>query len=209
MNLRVDLILEHEKRSASLLNIKSVMRISVIVVPVIIVAVIIFGVISVMHSKLQLQNKSKSWEIVEQKQIEAQDLRNEVAINNLIRNDLLGWKASHMDWHSQLLGLQRVAPRNMQFTKLRVNQTLQLVKNKYPSRYFVLNLSGKSKGADAEANINEFIASIKNNDIFTLPMEQVSIKDFGEDKDENANRQDRVFEIECIYKAKDFQEPKK
>ncbi len=209
MNLRVDLILDEEKRSASVLNAKSLIRMSIIIVPLAIVAMGVVGVINVMHSTLTLNNRNKSWEVAEIKEQEARDLRAEAGINNSIKNEMTGWRASQMDWHSQLLNIQRVAPRNMQFTRLHIGQTLKLVNNRHPARHLTLTLSGKSKGADSETQINEFIANLKSLKIFTDAMVDVVINDFSEDRDKDASRQDRVFEIECIYKAKEFLEQKK
>lgn len=209
MNIRVDLILDTEKRSASVLNAKSIIRLAIIILPLLVIVMVVLGAISVMHSNVKLNNLQNRWEIAEKKQAEAKILRNETAINNQIKNELLGWRASHMSWGEQLVALQRIAPINMQLTGLSINQTLHLVKNKFPARQFVLTLSGKSKGVPAEANINRFIDTIKNSEAFTVPMENVSIENFGEDRNENASREDRVFVIKCTYNAKEFREARK
>lgn len=208
MNLRVDLILEDEKRSANVVNAKSLARIAIITVPIIIIVMGLVAGISVMHSKIKLKQLTRSWELAEQKQEEAKGLRNESAINNRIKIEIQGWRESHINWYEQLLGLQRIAPLKMQFTKLRISQTLQLVKNKFPARHLNLTLSGKAVGPTAESDVNHFISTIRSSEVFTEQMEDVIIKSFAEDREENASRDDRVFEIECIYKPREFRKPR-
>ena len=209
MNIRVDLILDNEKRSASLLNVKSIIRLAIIIAPLLVIVTVVLGGIGFMHSNVKLNNLKNRWELAEQRQKEAKALRDETAINNRIKNELLGWRASQMPWGEQMVALQRIAPSNMQFIRLNISQTLLLVNNSFPARQFVLTLSGKSKGSAAEANINTFIDTIKSSEIFTVPMEGVSIESFGEDRNEYATREDRVFEIKCTYNAKVFREPRK
>ena len=102
MNLRVDLILESEQRSASRINLKSLTRIVAIIVPVLIglvVASVLFGLVKLNND---VKTANNYWEITQPKLERAKALAAQVQDNEAILKELKGWKKSHMVWHEQL-----------------------------------------------------------------------------------------------------------
>lgn len=209
MNLRVDLIMESEQRSANVLNVKSLIRISILAVPAIIIGTILVSSINVMHTKIRLKNLTDKWEIAEKRQAEARGMNNDKALRNNIKTEILGWKNTHIDWHTQLLALQRMASLNMQFTRLNISQKIELINKKNPGRFFILDLKGIAVGADAETNVQSFIANIREMEVFSTEMDDVIINNFGESSEKGASKHDREFSIQCVYKQKEFVEPRK
>lgn len=209
MNLRVDLILESEQRSGSVIGVKSAMRIGLLVAPITVLVLVAVGFINVMRLNINARNIEKRWEIASEKQDEALKLESEFSANKSILKELQGWKGSHLDWHKQLLEIQRLAPNKTQFTVMRITQTLQLIKNNVVTRNFNMSITGKAITEKAGLNVNNFKNSLELSDFFEPTIESVIVSEFSEDTDEGANKFDRIFKIDCIYKPREFQEPKK
>ena len=57
--------------------------------------------------------------MAEPKERAAHQLAAQCQSNGVIKAELDGWRASHVDWHLQLVGLMREVPRNIQLQNLR------------------------------------------------------------------------------------------
>jgi hypothetical protein len=206
MNLRVDLILESEKRSASLINPKSVMRISAIVGPVIVVIIIALFVFNIWQLNSRLDSLKKTLEVELPKKERAVKIKADLNANMLLLNELDGWQKSRIDWADQLMGIQKEIPDKMQLETLTLSHSIQMT-NDMPVRAFMMKINGKAVGEAASALVMKLRDNLPNsssssNSLMTHP----NVSKFQRPQpttDENKN--DRVFQIDCSYKPRMFE----
>lgn len=208
MNLRVDLILPTEQRSASVVNVKSLARIASIVVPAILGIVIALAVVNMIRYRSDLKDLEAQWTQTKPKKEAAAKLRTELAANQDLEKRLTAWTKSRLDWHSQLRGIQKeVQPElRIQLTSLTIGSDMTLTdKGTIPARIDTLILKGMAFGENTEANVQKFKASLQASPTLAGHIESMDITRFDASKASGANKLDRVFQIEAGYKARKFQ----
>lgn len=204
MNLRVDLILESEQRSASRLNSKTLTRISVIAVPAVVGLLIACAVVNTISLNSRVRMAEAEWKNIEPKKKKALDLADQVQVNLDILNELEGWNKSHVNWHAQLNALQGIVPPKIQLERLRISQTLQLLDGKTPARVFTMILNGKATGATAERDVHELKRQLEKSPFFSPLMGDVTVPKYGPSTAKDADKSDRMFQIDCPYKPRKF-----
>ncbi|MFC1496932.1 hypothetical protein ACFLS1_00475 [Verrucomicrobiota bacterium] len=204
MNLKVDLILETEQRSGSVINLKIIIRVISFLIPAVLGVIVLFAVINSMQKKNELNTLENKMSIAEPKQKIATKLRNQLTTNLDIMKELEGWRSSHIDWHQQLINIQREVPLKIQFESFDIKQVLQLADNRTPSRCFTLTIKGLAKGNDAENNIQHLSDNMANSAAFTPLTEDVNVWG-SRDNRKGADKTDRIFRIDCIYKPRKFE----
>jgi hypothetical protein len=205
MNLRVDLILETEKRSASVINAKSVLRISYIILPVILFLIIGGFVLSVWQLNSNLKTLEDGLAIDGPKKDKALKLRAEFQENLVILEEVKGWQKSHLSFYEQLVGVQKEVPEKIQLQNLTINHTVILTNNA-PARVFTLSLSGKAFGDGAQSYVTQLENRLQKGPAFTNAMESAKVVLFKQpDNAADGNKSDRLFQIECAYKPRVLQ----
>ena len=201
MNLRVDLILESEQRSASLFNLKSSIRFVTILIPSIIILLFLVSFAGYLSLKGQVKALETENEIKQPKVTRADTLSGEVAKNESMRKELSGLRNSAIDWHVQFVELMKLVPTEMYFDSIRAAQTYQ-TENKMAARKFSLTIAGKSKGAHSEDNVLLLKRALTISDFFNRYMPPPEVPIFNADESPGAEKTDRIFRIECSYKPR-------
>lgn len=204
MNLRVDLILGEELRSASVVNLKSVLRIVSIVVPVLILIVVLMSMIKLMSLKSELNRLTSEWDAMQVKIGQAQKIGEEVRKNRDIKSELDGWSNSRLVLYQQLMELQKEVPGNMVFESLKYFNTIQPVDNK-AARNYTLSIRGSISGENSQDNVLMFKKNLLTKDILAEFIEGVEIPVFKQDESAGAKKEDRIFTMECVYKTRKFE----
>ncbi len=206
MNLRVDLILPTEQRSASVINVKSLTRISMIVVPVVVGLVIALAVMNIMRSRSDLRDLESQWKDAEPKKKAAAALRAELAVNQDLERRVTGWTRSRFNWHEQLRGIQKEIPEGLriQLAALSISSSLIVVGNT-PARGASLTLRGLAFGENTEANVKTLKDSLLKSPVLSGAVGSVDITLFAANTSAGANKLDRIFQIDVYYNARKFQ----
>lgn len=206
MNLRVDLILVNEQRSASLISRKMLIRLGSVVGPLLLLTLIAMQIASYLRVRADTAMKEDAWKALEPRQKAALQYAAAFQANGAIQKELEGWKKSHINWHEQLIALIRETPRNIQLQALSLSQVLQLVDNgKTPARAFSMVLKGKAVGDQAEQNVQEFNRKLMTAASFGGATTNAEVQQFGADTSKDAGKQDRVFQILCRYRERKFE----
>lgn len=201
MNLRVDLILESEQRSASIFNLKSLLRFVTILVPSIIILLFLVSFAGYLSLKSQVNDLKTENEIKQPKVTRADTLSGEVSKNESMRKELAGLRNSAIDWHKQLVELMKVVPAEMHFDSIRAAQTYQTEGNA-AERKFSLTIAGKSKGVQSEDNVLLLKRALTVSEFFSKYMTPPEVPIFKQDEAPGAEKTDRIFRIECSYKPR-------
>jgi hypothetical protein len=206
MNLRVDLILDTEQRSGSLLNAKSLTRLATIAVPAIVLLILGWQVLGVMGLKKELNNLIMDWEVKKPQSEKARTLSEEFQTHKAILSELEGWKRSRLAWNDQLGEIVKIAPENVQLQSLSVIQRLKIFEETTQAREYSLSMQGKAVGREAETSVRSFEQQLSGAPAFTAVVDEVSVPEYAADPSSDAGRDDRVFSIQSKYKMQTFQE---
>ncbi len=202
MNLRVDLILDTEQRSASPINLKSIIRILCITIPLIIVVIIGIALAKANQSRNELNTLETTHALTKPKFDEAVAMSSSLKNYDDLLDELESWKNARIEWHKQLREVQKQLPLEMdiQLTELEVIGASKLIDNRYPARVFTLTLEGKGTGGGAENNIGRLMTVLQNGEAFAPLVESLEVKRF----DKGARRSDRVFTFTTTYEPRIF-----
>ncbi|MCK5850941.1 MAG: hypothetical protein KAH23_08500 [Kiritimatiellae bacterium] len=201
MNLRVDLIFESEQRSASVFSPKSLMRIAIVVVPAIILLGAGTAVWKMVALRTECRNLEGRLEVTQNLKSDAKELSETLVINENIQKKLNWWIKSEINWSTQMLALQRIVPSTIQITTMQITESFK----KGSSRIYLMKLKGKSRGAtaaDSEADVQRLARQIKSADGFKGMIGKTQVKKFNKDTSARAEKNDRIFLIECTYKPR-------
>ena len=206
MNLRVDLILETEQRSGSAVNLQSIKRVGAVVGPAIAALLVAIGIWNVIRVQHEYKMLNSEWELTEPQRDAADRQLSAFQVNVRVLKEMEGWEKARIQWHSQLEGLVRVVPANVQLDSMRVSQNFQLVNdNKTQARVYSMEVRGKAIGQGAEDSVRQLERALANRQPFKSSIESVKVPVYGADPSTDADRNDRIFGIKCAYSHLAFQ----
>lgn len=201
MNLRVDLILETEQRSASVVNAKMLLRIVYIVVPLILAVMVATLTVKMIALNSELSNLNAEMGIKGPKKDAALKLRGELEGNKALLAQLEGWNKSQVKWSELLRTLQKQVPPALQLTSVRIMDTLQTAGG--PSRNYNIILKGKGYGDATKNHVIALEASLKQWPEMAPPGD-AKVVNFGQDE-QSPRKDEMMFQIECTLLPRRFQ----
>lgn len=205
--MRVDLILESEQRSASVVNLKSVIRISSISVPVILLVVVASIVVNMTTLNNELRMLEGETQAIGSKEKVAETVIKGFAVNRGMLNELEGWRKSHIDWYEQLLAMQKAVPAEIQLSALRISHEFDLIDKKIPVRAFTVALEGNTTGERAESSVQRLKRGLEDSPVLSSAVKEngVEVSRFEAATGKEAAKDDRIFQIECKYRPRRFE----
>ena len=205
--MRVDLILESEQRSASVVNLKSVIRISSVSLPVILLVIVASIAVNMITLNSELKMLEGEVQAIGSKEKTAETLIKGFAVNREIMNELEGWRKSHIDWYEQLLAMQKEVPSEIQLSAMRISHEFDLIDKKIPVRAFTVALEGNTTGERAELNVHRLKRGLEDSPVLSLAVKEkgVEVSRFEAAIGKEASKDDRIFQIECKYRVRRFE----
>lgn len=205
-NLRVDLIYDAEKRSASPINLKLVGRMATIIgiLAVLTFAVSVFaGIKSAQHKLNTLKEslESKQRPLAAHKKAER-----ELKRNAAWTNEAASWRKARIEWHQHLMDLQDVVPPGIQLERLSVEGDSSV--GEHNSVSFIqptMKLKGTARGQDPVGDIKLFAKQLQDSPGFGALVEEARVlpESVVEDK-RSSDSSHRLFEIEVRYLPREF-----
>ncbi|MDD4870673.1 MAG: hypothetical protein PHR77_08935 [Kiritimatiellae bacterium] len=202
MNLRVDLILETEQRSASVINIKGLIRIVSIVVPLVIVAIIAVMISNMMSINNSLKAFETELADKNPKKDAAIKYREELGKNRQAQEELEGWRKSRIDWADQLVNIRTVIPDEMQLTSLKIMYSCEPFES-IPSRIFSVIMRGKAFGEQARVHV-ERLGKIEKHPAFTNVLKEAKVIDYKKNEEPGAKEDEMLFQVDASYQPRKF-----
>ena len=206
MNARVNLILATEQRSGNVITVPMLVRLVAIAIPTLILLGVIVVVWRFKAAENDLQESEGLWKTLEPQYRKAIEVREDLASRRAVMSEIQGWRQARISWHQQLGALQTAIPAEIQLTDLTMDDLVQIASNK-TVRIFRMRMKGKTGGPDAEANVTSLREALATHGVFTQYIENVEIPPggFGQDPSPLAARSDRLFEIVCRYRPREFE----
>ncbi|MFC1461316.1 hypothetical protein ACFLQR_02210 [Verrucomicrobiota bacterium] len=197
MNLQVNLILDSECRSGGSISKKFIIRVVAIIVPTVLLLIII-PIMFAGRAAKRLQRAAEQ----EEKKIEpvykvVMALRDDLDEQQSLYTHIEGWRKSRMDWYEILTGLQTIAPTNVQFTRLTVNETIESVDG-LPARKVLMLIKGKVVGKDAKQDAQRLDRDIKERPPFASLLSSVNVRLLGGSGDPD-EEDVRIFDMTCDF----------
>jgi hypothetical protein len=204
--MHVNLILDAERRSASPVPMTTLIRL-VFASLVLLLLLAAFSIFSGFRNlQREVRGAREDWHRSEPKYEAAIKLRNDLALQKSILDEITGWQKARLEWGRQLEVLQKVVPASVQMTDLRVGQLLLVLTNNAAGRVFEMRLAGRT-GEASGADVDELRQAFTNQPPFVQVVEEAVIPPgaFKQDPTHGASRNDRVFEIVCRCKPRKFE----
>lgn len=205
MNFQVNLIMDSERRSASIFNLKAFVRVLSVVGPAAMAVTVAMAVIDYVQVSLELDRLRAEWAATEPKKAQADDLRNRVSANQQVLRQLNGIAKSNLPWQGQLDGLIDVTPPDIQLRQLSVSHGIRNEAKSPPARLFSMTIEGKASGAGADRSVSDLKNRLLGAPPFVAAVDTVNVVSYGVDTSATAGRDDRAFRIDCTYSPRTFQ----
>ncbi len=206
MNMQVNLILDSEKRSGSSVSLKFVVRVAAVAIPVLagilIAALVMLGRSARQNLRFAEQDESQKQSVYQSVLALDQQSKEYRQVADVLK----GWADSRVDWALVLDHFQDAVPTSIQLLRMTINERIGLVNN-VPARISGMYIKGKVTGDRAEDAVQELDKSLRGKPVFANVFAKVDVKRF-EASEDVADKNTRVFEIECILTPRKIGKPK-
>jgi len=201
--MHINLILETEQRSASLIPLQAVIRIVLGGLGLLIGLALVSFYTSYRALERDTELTLEEWKHTEPKYKAALDLRTDLAVRNDLMKEISGWRDTRLSWAEQLAALRGAVPSLIQVSEISVSHDLFVMSSNTPARVYELRLSGRVGAAHSETSVSEFTDAL-HRPPFTVWLESAAIPP-GRFRQDPQVKTDRIFEIVCKYKPRRFE----
>lgn len=201
--MRINLILESERRSASPISLSMVIRAAVGGVTVLVLMLAGSLLTSYRSLNVNVRSASEDWKRTEPKYNAALQRRSDLDKKMATLKELQSWRDTRVAWGKQLMQLQQAISPLIQLTELRVTQDLLVMSNNVPARVFELRLAGRTGTQQSEATVSELREALAGWPPFDTFIETVNIPP-GAFRQDPGSKADRTFELVCRYYPRPF-----
>jgi hypothetical protein len=215
MNLRVNLIYEHERRDCSVITARFLVCLLGCLVVAVILVVLGLAFATSQRNAAALKEETWKWGRIEAEFKRAQALATRRLAIERVVSDLDGWRNARHCWRDELTAIASSIPENMQLTELRMTSEISVLTvaapaatpaaapAKPPELSASLRLIGKTSSPTAEADVarlrDVFSEHPFSNTISSAVIPQGA---FRLDPLPNGDSLGRLFEILCTYRVK-------
>jgi hypothetical protein len=219
MNLRVNLIDDHERRDCSVITARFI--VSLLGCLVVAVILIVLGVTfaTSQRNAAALKEETWKWGRIEADFKRAQALATRRQAIECVASDLDGWRKARHSWRDELTAIASSIPENMQLTELRMTSEISVLPvaaskvapaaapkatpAKPPELSASLRLIGKTSSPTAEADVAR-LRDVFSEHPFSNTISSAVIPPgaFRLDPLPNGDSSGRLFEILCTYRVK-------
>lgn len=206
MNLRVNLILDEERRSSSVVRPRTFLRLVAMGVVVLLGAGIYRGVVHARTVRLHLDINRDLWKKTEALQKTFEGLRQELEKEKAALQEVRSFQRSRVPWSRDLAALQAEVPANIQLTQLRMTQAISTPTNEPPARLYTMQVSGRAGREVGAAGVQALLMAFSRPP-FAGEIESASLPPgaFRQDSFRDAQPGDRVFDIMVPYKPRSLE----
>jgi hypothetical protein len=215
MNLRVNLIDDHERRDCSVITARFLVCLlgGLVVAVILIVLGVTFA--ASQRNAAALKEETWKWGRIEADFKRAQALATRRQAIECVASDLDGWRNARHSWRDELTAIASSIPENMQLTELRMTSEISVLPAaapaaapkvtpaKPPELSASLRLIGKTSSPTAEADVAR-LRDVFSEHPFSNTISSAVIPPgaFRLDPLPTSDASGRLFEILCTYRVK-------
>ena len=201
--MHINLILESEQRSASLIPLQAVVRIVIGGVGLLAALALVSFYTSYRALQREAELTREEWKHTEPKYKAALDLRTDLAVRNDLMKEISGWRDTRLSWSVQLAALRAAVPSMIQLNEITASHDLFVMANNTPARVYELRLAGRVGAAQSESSVSELTDALRQAP-FKAWLDSAVIPP-GRFRQDAQVKTDRIFEIICKYKPRRFE----
>lgn len=199
MNLQLNFIQPAEIRSASVVIVKSLLKIAALVAPVMMLLFLGNAYISYAEQKSKLELVEGNWTRTEIRLNRAQELTQKLQARRAAEQEISGWAQSRIDWPAVLAALRRDVPPTVQLKVMQARQALEVAPEGHARRSLRVILNGRGAGPNAEGRVEQLRQGIGNQPPLNKLIREARVTGFSEDAEAGAGPDDRSFQIEVDF----------
>lgn len=207
MIYHIDLLLDEERRTATFLPVRALVRLaSIFVFGSLLVATFLLFLAS-RQAQNQVADARTDWQDLKPKHEALLHLRGSLVDMRSAMRQLQSCNHARLAWGDELACVQRTVPLDVQLTALRVSQFVGgTTSTACAVRSYDLHLIGKTSGEDADAHVRVMLDRLAS-PAFSNRIELVTVPNggFRQDPGRGALRTDRVFDVLCRYRPRSFE----
>ena len=186
MSLHINLIFDNERRSGSLITVRSVLRVTAIVVPAIILTLGAGAWLSISSLKGEYAELEETHRQIEKHQTEFTTIKTDDNKLSVYLNDVERFHGARITWNEHLVAIREVLPENLRVNSLEVKSSIDIPDEKQKlrmARMYVMTMKGVTTGTgDDLEKVRNTIATAPQ---FTNEVQAVSIGDFSSEGPHN------------------------
>ncbi|MEI6971442.1 MAG: hypothetical protein WCL44_07965 [bacterium] len=204
-SLRVDIILESERRSASPVSLKAAAKIIGGLVLTLLVAGVLIYIINAQSAKRRRADIEQDWERTSKIEARIRGDQKDLDWLNDVHAEIEGWKQARMLWHQHLADFQALVPPNIQITSFQVDEQIPTTgtgARLTSMRAFTLNLQGRAEGDNPRGAVDGFLTALRQGAGFSNLVEEAKVLKIDTNPLDKTNH--RIFTILVKYKARSF-----
>ena len=208
MIYHIDLLLEEERRSASPLHVRMLLRLGTVLVVVALLLATMLLFFASRNVQIRLESADVRWQRLRPKHEALLKQRASLLDLRGAMRQLDACRHARLEWGGELADLQRGVPEEVQLTELRVSPFVgsPTTQSVHAARSYEMHVLGKAGGEDADAHVRQILTALSA-PAYTGRVESVSVPSggFRPDPARGAARTDRLFEIVCRYRPRSFE----
>lgn len=200
MNPHINLIKDSERRSASPVHVRFILRLAGALLPSLALIWLSLGFMQSRQLHTKLIWAEEEWSAIEPRFKAAMELQRDLVRVRDIESEINGWRNARHSWVPVLQALRETVPETIQMTMLQSEERLQL-DGSTPVRTFNLKIWGRARGAFPDADVQSLRNAVSEHPILGNLIHQASIPrgSFGVDPATDADRAHRVFQLHAEF----------
>jgi len=217
MTIRVNLLQPHEFRRQGAVSGTFMIRVSIGTALAFLTLFSVLGFVWYEISQRDLDAAREIWRIREPMYNQIMAMKQDLAVEKKLEQELDGWEAWRLEWTPLLLEFQKIVPPAMQIKRLGVGGGVDLTRKGgatssgemddaaaqkvsfSPVIKYTLTFDGKASGNEAETTVVQFVRTFGRAPGFEPILDPASVKlrSMQRDTSQGGEQPDRVFSIEA------------
>ena len=222
MTIRVNLLQPHEYRRQGAVSGTFILRVSIGTALAFLTLFSVLGFVWYEIAQRDLAAAREIWRIREPMYNQIMAMKQDLAVEKKLQQELDGWKTWRLAWTPLLLEFQKIVPSTMQIKRLNMRGDMELSRkggatssgemdtaaaNKVsfiPTIKYNIVFDGKASGAEAETTVVQFVRTIGRAAGYESILDPASVKlrSMQRDTSEAGEQPDRIFSIEATTMAR-------
>ncbi|HPF99893.1 MAG TPA: hypothetical protein PLE77_07480 [Kiritimatiellia bacterium] len=222
MTIRVNLLQPHEYRRQGAVSGTFILRVSIGTALAFLTLFSVLGFVWYEIAQRDLAAAREIWRIREPMYNQIMAMKQDLAVEKKLQQELDGWKTWRLAWTPLLLEFQKIVPPTMQIKRLNMRGDMELARKGgatssgemdtaaaakvtfIPTIKYNMIFDGKASGAEAETTVVQFVRTIGRAAGYESILDPASVKlrSMQRDTSEAGEQPDRVFSIEATTMAR-------
>lgn len=207
MIYHIDLLLDEERRTATFLPVRALLRLGLLLVCGSLVMATVLLFLTRRQTQTQVVAARAEWQELKPQHDTLLRLRGTLVDLRGALHQLKSCNHARLAWGGELACVQGAIPLDVQLTELRVSQFVGGTTSTVGAvRSYEMHLIGKTSGEDADAHVRQMIDRLAS-PAFSNRVELVTVPNggFRQDAARGALRTDRIFDVLCRYRTRSFE----